>query len=302
MTLLVTGSLPAQVQFKPVDAVTFARLKAQKETRTRLLDPAVKSLTNRSRAADQHFFKVRSVDVDQFGRTVAIYDYHWNGIRIAGASTVAILDKDDKIEGVRHAFKDLLEPPADLRTPKISAKDAEKAARAVLKTMPGAIGQGWQELVLEPQIERVTIPWPSLWAPSAGAGDPTRSVRTLKGWKLVHHIHHTAKGGREAHQTRVDAMTGAILSSNPTHSCAPFNLTANSQYYKQGGSTQVPFQGEVYGNTYALQRGNLFGVHAGDVLNPVYTSSYSIFGDGTEFTWGNLSGPAPTARPKLPTS
>lgn len=292
---LVAGLVAqAQTPLQPVDAATLARLKAQQAERVKLLDPSVQALVGSgatfASSAGKHEMRLRTSEVDPFGRTIARYDHYWNGIRVA-AEAIGILGADDRVQSVRYGYKNLLEPPSGLAKPVINAHEAGLLALSAIG--PSAMGarEGFKELVLEPQVETVALPWPSAFSTKGRNGDPSLRVRLLKDWKLVYRVHHEIRyPNPQARLTRIDAMNGETLSSAPNHSCSAATLTANTVFYRDQGSA-VPFLGEWNGSAYLLRRGSLFGVRPENNISP-YSSPAPHFGDGNEFiTGGSLTGP-----------
>ena len=293
LALLVAGVMPAQELPRVTDPLTLQTLRTLQNERVRLLNPAIKTLSARSKNPAQHDFKLRTVEVDQYGRTVARYDHYVQGVRVDLSEALGILGPDGRCEKMSYSFGQLLEPPASSLIPSVS--DAAAQVNAVL-----AMGKGllklqptFSELVLEPVLESISYEkrLPATLPPEVG--DPTATVRVLKDWRLVRHFFYDQPKGTEGRgviHTRVDAKTGEVISQGSTASCAPVTLMGRTYYY---GPNPVAFTGDLSGSYY-LWRGGLYGVHVGDVLNGLYTSPSSTYGDAqiynAAFGPGSLNG------------
>lgn len=273
--------MAAQTAWKRVDEFSKVRLNAQKLDRVKLLDPALQSLAR----GHGHTFKLRSVEVDQYGRTVGRYDHYWHGIRVDLSDAIGILGPDDRVESLKYAFNELLEPTGIDLNPSVRELQAEAKARQTLGGRRANLAKGWRELVLEPVIERVFLPLPSAWAPASGAGDPSHSARELKGWRFVWAMQY-GSAGTESWTARVDAHSGEVLSINRNASCAPTTLLGKSEFFRAEGNPEVAFEGDFSQDAYSLVRGSLYGVGAGYEGGAIYSNSLPTFGDGLPFVLG----------------
>lgn len=289
--ILVAGPLVAQstpASLVRLDESTLAQLRAKQSERAKHLEPALAKLLPRGFAANNHSMKPRTTEVDMYGRTLARYDHYFHGIRVEGSEAIGLLRADGTTERMDYPFTSLLEPPIAVLNALVPQGQAIALAKKALRLSPGELSESSSELVLTPIIERQFRVFPTANPGGPEGADPSQSVRALKGWRLVHVIQHYLPMRGQAFTTSVDAQTGEMISHGANASDTP-GIQGVAQFNRSNGSAIVPLPGTQYGSAYYLQRGNLFSVNIGDVLNPIYSNSSSTFGDGTEYISGQPS-------------
>lgn len=281
--LLVALGLHAQQSLVRLDEPTLTKLRAHQTERVKLLEPALSKITLQGLAGG-HSFKLRTTEVDMYGRTLARYDHFFHGIRVEGSEAIGLLRADGTTERMDYPFNSLLEP--DALQASVSKEHALDLARKKLNTSNGEPCDAHAELVLTPIIERQFQAFPTANPGGPRGADPSESALILKGWRLVHVVQQYLSKRAQAFTTSIDAQTGEVISHGEN---ASEDIRGIAQFNRYNSSATVPLPGTQYGSVYYLQRGGLFSVNVGDVLNPVYSSYSSTFGDGNEYTSGQWS-------------
>lgn len=288
--MLVAGPLAAQsgpASLVRQDEFTLARLRASQSERAKLLEPSLAKLIP-AKAAAGHSLKLRTTEVDKYGRTLARFDHYFHGVRVEGSEAIGVLRADGTTESTTYPFASFLEPSAEPMKATVTESQALTMAKTALKLAPGEPSESNVELVITPIIERQFWPAPTANPGGPAGADPTMSARVLRSWRLVQVVRHYLPKRSQAFTTSVDAVTGEVI-SHGENSSSEAGIQGVAQFNRLNGNATLPLPGLQVGNMYYLQRGGLFSVNVGDVLNSVYSSSSATFGDGNEYVSGQPS-------------